>query len=112
MTAPRAGAPPSDEPPLRAAVSVQRAALALDVCEDTVRALLRAGALAGFTIGNGAVRPRLRVFRDSLDAYQQRRPTATAATRAIAAAPKPRAAPRHQAHQAAVDRLKALGVLR
>lgn len=61
------------EPLPRRAISVAQACEILGDDASTVRRLIEAGHLEGYRGGSGTVRPRWRVYVDSIEAYRQRR---------------------------------------
>jgi len=94
--------PPLDRP--RDSASVQVVAKILGCDDSEVRRLVVNGSLEGFTLGKRAIR----IFLDSVSAYQvrQSRPVTAAAAPAIQ-----RRAVTHAAHEAATRRLREAGFL-
>lgn len=102
----RIAADPNDAPELiRASVSVATAAGRLDCDNSTIRKLLASGELEGHRLGKRA----LRVYVDSIEAYQRRRPTVGKGP-AEPPAP-PRKARKAAAHREAVAYLAGLNLL-
>ncbi len=88
---------------IRRAASIQTVADLLDVSADWIRDRLRSGELQGFRAGR-----EIRVYLDSVDAYQQGR--AYEPRRGEPGPRKPDRRPRHRAHTDALNRLKSMGV--
>jgi len=92
-------------PGLRSSVRLRKAAAALDCDLKHLRLLLQAGDIEGHRIGKRG----LRVYVDSLRAYQERRPIEASAPRRPAPAPR---RPRHDAgYREAMASLRAKGIL-
>lgn len=95
----------TDTPPLRPSARVGTVAAMLDMDASHIRRLVRDGTLEAHQIGKRGVR----IYLDSVRAYQQRRPIIPAAPHAAPpAAPPPT---RHAGHREAIAALRALGVL-
>lgn len=93
-------------PCLRQSIRLQRAAALLDCDPSHVRQLLKAGHLEGHRIGKRGIR----IYVDSLRAYQEARPLAV--SRQAAGSDKPPPRPRAGAgHRQATAALKAWGWL-
>lgn len=93
--------PADDLPAIRPSVTVADAAKAISADPSTVRKMLRRGELEGHGVGKRGVR----VFADSVAAYQRRK--------ALVPTAAPEKAPQNQSasHRAAVAALRAAGIL-
>lgn len=99
------------EPLPRQAISVARASEIMGDDPSTVRRLLEDGELEGYRGGQGKVRPRWRVYVDSIEAYRQRRAAGAFQARS-AQPPPPRAVAGHSPRlRASLAALKAAGWL-
>lgn len=103
---PRAAAAPLPAP--RPSAKVARVAAILACDDSRVRKLVRAGELEAHRVGLRGIR----VYLDSVAAYQDARPVAPARARAPESPPprRPRRAADIAAHEEALARLRALGV--